>query len=58
VNSASDPPLASAQNLSIPRCVEGADQAVAIIREHHRRSGEGAFEESSSGLSFVGGRAR
>lgn len=34
---ASDPPLASAQDLEIPRCVEGADEAVAIIRAHHRR---------------------
>jgi len=35
---ASDPPLASAADLGIPRCVADADEAVAIIREHRRRS--------------------
>lgn len=34
---ASDPPLASAKDLRIPHCVADADEAVAIIREHHRR---------------------
>jgi len=34
---ASDPPLASAKDLTIPRCVADADAAVAIIREHRRR---------------------
>jgi uncharacterized protein (TIGR00730 family) len=34
---ASDPPLASAKDLGIPRCVPDADAAVALIREHHRR---------------------
>jgi uncharacterized protein (TIGR00730 family) len=34
---ASDPPLASAKDLAIPRCVADADEAVAVIREHHRR---------------------
>jgi uncharacterized protein (TIGR00730 family) len=33
---ASDPPLASVADLTIPRCVADADEAVAIIREHHR----------------------
>ncbi len=33
---ASDPPLASAEDLRIPQCVADADEAVAIIREHHR----------------------
>ena len=32
-----DPPLASAKDLGIPRCVADADAAVAIVREHHRR---------------------
>ena len=32
-----DPPLASAKDLDIPRCVADADAAVAIVREHHRR---------------------
>ena len=34
---ASDPPLASPKDLRIPRCVVDADEALAIIREHHRR---------------------
>jgi uncharacterized protein (TIGR00730 family) len=29
-----DPPLASARDFAIPQCVAGADQAIAIIREH------------------------
>lgn len=29
--------LASAKDMDIPRCVDDADQAVAIIREHHAR---------------------
>ena len=33
---ASEPPLASADDLNIPRCVADADAAIAIIREHHR----------------------
>ena len=33
----SRPPLASAEDLKIPRCVPDADAAVAIIREHHKR---------------------
>jgi len=31
------PPLASAKDLRIPRCVEDAEEAVAIIREHRNR---------------------
>lgn len=30
-----DPPLASAADFSIPQCVAGADEAIAVIREHH-----------------------
>jgi uncharacterized protein (TIGR00730 family) len=30
-----DPPLASAEDFSIPQCVAGADEAIAVIREHH-----------------------
>jgi uncharacterized protein (TIGR00730 family) len=33
----SDPPLASAEDLAIPRCVAGADEAIALVREHHAR---------------------
>ncbi len=34
---ACDPPLASAKDMTIPQCVETADQAVDLIREHHRK---------------------
>ncbi len=30
-----DPPLANAADLDIPRCVGSADEAIALIREHH-----------------------
>jgi predicted Rossmann-fold nucleotide-binding protein len=33
----SDPPLASADDLKIPHCAANADEAIAIIREHHRK---------------------
>jgi uncharacterized protein (TIGR00730 family) len=29
------PPLASPQDMAIPRCVNTADEAIAILREHH-----------------------
>lgn len=29
--------LANAEDMQIPKCVDGADQAIAIIREHHAR---------------------
>ena len=32
-----DPPLASPEDLSIPRCVANGDEAIALIRESHRR---------------------
>jgi hypothetical protein len=32
---ATDPPLASAPDMAIPRCVAHADDAIAIIREYH-----------------------
>jgi uncharacterized protein (TIGR00730 family) len=31
-----DPPLANAEDMRIPRCVANADEAIAIIREHHQ----------------------
>jgi uncharacterized protein (TIGR00730 family) len=31
----SRPPLANPEDLSIPRCVNTADEAIALIREHH-----------------------
>jgi len=30
-----DPPLANPEDMTIPRCVANADEAIAIIREHH-----------------------
>jgi uncharacterized protein (TIGR00730 family) len=36
------PPLANPEDLDIPACVAGADEAIALLREHHRRwLGEG-----------------
>jgi uncharacterized protein (TIGR00730 family) len=32
---ASDPPLANPEDMTIPRCAANADEAIAIIREHH-----------------------
>jgi uncharacterized protein (TIGR00730 family) len=32
-----DPPLANLEDFSIPQCVAGADEAIAVIREHHAR---------------------
>jgi hypothetical protein len=29
--------LASPEDMKIPRCVDTADEAVAIVREHHAR---------------------
>ena len=29
------PPLANPEDMAIPRCVENAERAIAIIREHH-----------------------
>jgi uncharacterized protein (TIGR00730 family) len=31
------PPLANPEDMNIPRCVDTADQAIALIREHHAR---------------------
>jgi predicted Rossmann-fold nucleotide-binding protein len=33
---AQDPPLASAGDFAIPRCVANADEAIAVLRECHR----------------------
>jgi hypothetical protein len=33
----SQPPLANPEDMTIPRCVETADEAIALIREHHAR---------------------
>jgi uncharacterized protein (TIGR00730 family) len=34
---ASQPPLANPEDMSIPQCVNTADEAIALIREHHAR---------------------
>ena len=34
---AGDPPLANPEDLALPRCVTNADEAIAIIREHHSK---------------------
>jgi hypothetical protein len=34
---ATQPPLANPEDMAIPRCVNTADEAVALIREHHSR---------------------
>jgi uncharacterized protein (TIGR00730 family) len=33
----SSPPLANPEDMAIPRCVDSADEAIALIREHHSR---------------------
>jgi uncharacterized protein (TIGR00730 family) len=35
-----DLPLANAEDMNIPRCVNTADEAIALIREHHAKWGE------------------
>jgi predicted Rossmann-fold nucleotide-binding protein len=37
---ASQPPLANHEDLTIPRCVNTADEAIDVIREHHAKSVE------------------
>jgi hypothetical protein len=32
-----DPPLASPEDMSIPRCVSSGEEAIAVLREHHDR---------------------
>ena len=32
-----EPPLANPADMSIPRCVNTADEAIALVREHHSR---------------------
>jgi uncharacterized protein (TIGR00730 family) len=34
---ASQPPLANPEDMAIPRCVDSADEAIALIREHYDR---------------------
>jgi hypothetical protein len=30
-----DPPLANPEDMAIPQCVPGADEAIVLIRAHH-----------------------
>jgi uncharacterized protein (TIGR00730 family) len=32
-----DPPLANPEDMTIPRCVNTADEAIALLRDHHSR---------------------
>jgi hypothetical protein len=32
-----DPPLANPDDMTIPRCAASADEAIAMIREHHSK---------------------
>jgi hypothetical protein len=32
-----DPPLAGAEDVSIPHCVASGDEAIAVLREHRDR---------------------
>jgi len=32
-----DPPLANPEDMTIPRCAANADEAIAIVREHHAK---------------------
>jgi hypothetical protein len=32
-----DPPLASPEDMTIPRCVSSGDEAIALLREHYER---------------------
>jgi hypothetical protein len=34
---ASQPPLANPEDMEIPRCVATADEAIALLREHHAK---------------------
>jgi uncharacterized protein (TIGR00730 family) len=48
---ASQPALASPQDLAIPLCVDSADDAIRVLREHHKKwqaSGANAGSSSSS----------
>ena len=37
-----DPPLINPEDITIPTCVPGADEAIALIRRHHEVSVEHA----------------
>src|SRR5262249_54402659 len=41
---ATDPPLANAEDMDVPQCVDTADEAIALLRKHHA-----AWERQRSG---------
>jgi hypothetical protein len=48
-----DPPLANVEDLAIPRCVANADDAIALIREHHQRWRSRPETDSSGTMSSI-----
>ena len=45
--------LASEADLAIPQCVDGADEAIALLREHHARWRSGQSAYRSAGTTAV-----
>jgi predicted Rossmann-fold nucleotide-binding protein len=48
-----DPPLANVEDLAIPRCVANADEAIALIRDHHQRWLSRPETDSSGSISSI-----
>ena len=48
-----DPPLANVEDLVIPRCVANADEAIALIRDHHQLWLSRAETDSSGSRSSI-----
>jgi predicted Rossmann-fold nucleotide-binding protein len=49
-----DPPLANAEDMTIPRCVDTGDEAIALLREHHARWLRGSSPPDRSGRPGFG----
>jgi predicted Rossmann-fold nucleotide-binding protein len=47
--------LASPEDLTIPRCVDTADEAIALIREHHAKWGSSAMTPTGRPSRLSGG---
>jgi hypothetical protein len=45
------PPLASPEDLAIPVCVDTADDAIRVLREHHQKWRAGGANAGSSSSS-------
>lgn len=43
------PPLANAEDLDLPRCVSTADEAIALLREHHARWAHSHLQAPATG---------